>query len=73
VPRAAQIPGDRPRRLARQPASRRLATQSDLSLVHPYLLRSINMSAAASIERRMETICLRRNRQPGKRCTRGQQ
>jgi hypothetical protein len=71
LPRPAQITGDRPRRLARQPPTRRLPTRRDLRIFHPNLPRSINTSAPASNRGRMETMCWRLNRQPRKRSVGG--
>jgi hypothetical protein len=45
LPRPAQIPGDRSRRLACQPPTRRLATRRDLKVIHPILPGSIDTSA----------------------------
>ena len=53
-PRATEIPGDRPRRLARQPATRRLPTKLHLQPLHRHSSRSINTSARASKHPRME-------------------
>jgi len=69
--RPTQIPRDHPRRLTRQPAPRRFMTQLDLNPIHARSLRSINTSARASTQARMETMCWRLNPQPGKRCAGG--